>query len=211
MTFMAARFPSILDRDFRLRDRTGTVHVEVRPNEDPEELGHPLVAVGYAVDLFRGFPVVTATVSYRGYGARAWMGWVQVIDRRDDDGAVVSGVDLADLLGGATPMYTFGYLPTFSDFPANPDHPDGDWVAHAYLVAIPDVVRSRRIAPVLGVRWGYRLVSHRPVDLFAPTELHESDWEGHRALLEEEFPDWAFLGWQQTEPAALASDVRRSG
>jgi hypothetical protein len=184
-----------LDLPFRLRDRDGSVHVEVRPNDDPDDLGHPLVAVGYDVSTFRGFPVVEATIAYDGHGARAWMGWLQVIERHDDDGAIVAGVDVADLFAGGSPLYTFGHLPTFSDFPANPGHPDGDWVAHAFLVAVPDVVRSRRLAPVTGFRWGYRLVSRRPVELFAPTPLPPGSWQSHRALLESEFNDWTFLPW----------------
>ena len=195
MAAMAGEFPMMLDLDFDLRRRRGTVHVEVTPNDDPEDLGHPLVAIGYDVGLFRGFPVITATMSYDGTGPRAWMGWVQVIDRHDDEGTVVSSVDLAGLMGGDAPLYTFGYLPTLSDFPANPDHPDGDWVAHAFLVAVPDVVRSRVLAPVLGFRWGYRLESHRPVDLFAPTPLSSEEWESHRVLLESEYPTWTFLTW----------------
>src|SRR4051794_40570936 len=104
----------VLDLPFHLRARAGSVHVVVGSNEDPEELGHPLVAVGYDMELFRGYPVVVATVSYDGTGPRAWMGWLQVVERHDDDGTVVGSVDLADLLGGDTPFYTFGYLPTFS-------------------------------------------------------------------------------------------------
>lgn len=184
-----------LDLPFRLRDRAGEVHVAVGTNEDPEDLGHPLVAVGYDIDLFRGYPVVVATVSYDGSGPRAWMGWVQLVERYDDDGRVVGSVDLADLLGGDNPFYTFGYLPTFSDFPANPDHPDGDWVAHAFLVAVPDVIRTRVLEPVVGFRWGYRLQSHRPAAIFPPTPLQARDWEHHRERLESQFPTWRFLTW----------------
>jgi hypothetical protein len=181
-----------LDLTFRVRDRDGAVHVEVTPNDDPEDIGHPLVAIGYDRDVFRGFPVVTAEVSYDGRGVRAWMGWVQVIERHDDDGAVVAEVD-GPPWSERLPFYTFGYLPTFSDFPANPDHPDGDWVADAFLVVIPDVVRSRVLAPVVGFRWGYRLVGGRAVALFAPTEARAEKWEHHRALLGASYPDWSFL------------------
>ncbi len=52
---------------------------------DPDDEGHPLVAVGYERDAFLGFPVMTATVTYAGRGPRAVMGWVQVIERRDDN------------------------------------------------------------------------------------------------------------------------------
>jgi hypothetical protein len=182
----------VLDLPFRLRDRDGTVHVDIRANDDPEEVGHPLVAVGYDAQKFRNFPVMTATVDYDGIGFRAWMGWLQVIERHDDDGEVAQDVDIPPFLEGS-PLYTLGYLPTLADCPANPDHPDGDWVAHAFLVVIPDVVRSRRLWPVAGFRWGYRLVAGRPVERFAPTELARTAWDSHRPLLEAEYPGWTFL------------------
>ncbi len=191
---MSAFVPQTLDLPFRLRERDGSVHVEVSRNDDPADIGHPLVAVGYDVTAFRGFPVIEATIRYDGRGPRGWMGWVQVVERHDDDGSVLADVDVADLLGEHSPLYCFGYLPTFSDFPANPDHPDGDWVAHAFLVAVPDVVRSRALAPVVGFRWGYRLVSGSPVDLFAPTRLPLAAWDGHRDLLESGYPGWTYLG-----------------
>ena len=182
-----------LDLAFRLRERGGSVHVEVWPNDDPEDLGHGLVAVGYDVAAFRGFPIIEAHISYDGHGPRGWMGWLQVIERHDDDGHVVADVDVADLLGDACPLYTFGFRPTFSDFPANPDHPDGDWVAHTFLVAVPDVVRTRVLMPVVAFRWGYRLVGGRAVDLFEPSELPLGTWDHHRALLDREYPAWRFL------------------
>ncbi len=181
-----------LDIAFRLRDRYGTIHIEVNANEDPVEVGHPLVAIGYDVQKFHGFPVITASVTYDGIGVRAWMGWLQVIERHDDDGTVVSSVDVLPFLEGV-PLFTYGYLPTFSDFPANPDHPDGDWIAHTFLVAVPDVVRTRRLEPLAAFRWGYRLVDGHPVERFAPTELAIETWESHRSLLESEYPDWEFL------------------
>lgn len=187
-----------LDLPFRLRDRDGQVHVEIVPNTDPEDLGHPLVAVGYDRESFVGFPCITGAISYDGAGPRGWMGWVQVIERRDTDGTVSTGVDLAPVFAEGSPLYAFGYLPTFSDFPANPDHPDGDWIAETHLVAIPDVVRSAVLVPVVGFRWGYRLQDHRCVELFAPERLSPSAWDDRRAFLVDEHPTWRF------EPAGTA-------
>ncbi|MDX6309097.1 MAG: hypothetical protein QOI06_2143 [Nocardioidaceae bacterium] len=190
---MTPQHGATLDLRFSLRERAGSVHVEVWPNDDPEDLGHALVAVGYDVAAFRGFPVIEARISYDGHGPRGWMGWLQVIERHDDDGQVVADVDVAGLMGDESPLYTFGFLPTFCDFPANPDHPDGDWVAHTFLVAVPDVVRTRVLMPVVAFRWGYRLVGGRPVGLFAPAELPLGTWDHHRALLDREYPGWRFL------------------
>jgi hypothetical protein len=181
-----------LDLPFRLRDRDGGVHVELVPNTDPEDFGHPLVAIGYDEELFRGFPCVTGTIAYGGVGPRAWMGWVQVIERRDVVGEVALGVDLAPVFADGSPLYAFGYLPTFSDFPANPSHPDGDWVAETFLVAIPDVVRSSVLVPVTAFRWGYRLRDHRAVELFEPEALGLDAWDRRRTLLAGNHPDWTF-------------------
>lgn len=189
---MSASGPELgtLELPFRLRERAGVVRVEVVSNTDPEEIGHPLVAVGYDAAAFRGFPIVQADVAYEGSGALAWMGWLQVIVRTDDDGAVYPGVDVAGLFGDECPLYVFGFKPTFSDFPANPTHPDGNWVADAFLVAIPDVVRSRVLDLVAGFRWGYRLQAGRAVERFSPTPLGVADWNAHLPLLASEYPTW---------------------
>jgi hypothetical protein len=79
-----------------------------------------------------------------------------------------------------------------SDFPANPDHPDGDWVAETFLVAIPDVMRSSVLVPVAAFSWGYRLRNHRPVQLFPPEQLELSAWDARRDLLGSRHAEWTF-------------------
>ncbi len=68
------------------------------------------------------------------------MGWVQVITRSFDNDV---SVDALPFLADAGPLYAYGYLPTFFDAPANPDHPDGEWRADTFLVIAPDVMRTR--------------------------------------------------------------------
>jgi hypothetical protein len=189
---LARRLPAQLSLPFRLRDRSGVLRVEISANDDPRETGHGLVAPGYDLNLFMGFPVMTASVEYTGAGVRAWMGWVQVIERHDDVGGVIAELDRPPIFEGS-PLYAFGYLPILADAPANPDHPDGDWVADSFLVAIPDVVRSRQLFPVAGFEWGYRLVRGRPQALFQPAAIGFERWERHRPLLAVECPDWTFL------------------
>ena len=101
-------------------------------------------------------------------------------------------IDRAPVFADGSPLYAFGYLPTFSDFPANPDHPDGDWVAETFLVAIPDVVRSAVVVPVAAFSWGYRLRDHRVVEVFEPKQLERSAWDDRRALLHSSHPGWTF-------------------
>lgn len=190
---------------FVLRDRPGSIEVRVEPNRDPEDLGHSLAAVDYDRDGFLGFPCVEAFVHYEGTGPRAWMGWLQLVERIDDDGTVTVEVDSLPLFGDASPLYTFGYAPAFADFPANPHHPDGRWHAYAFLVAVPDIARSKVLEPVTGFHWGYRLLSGKPVELFEPTSLSPDKWNEMREFLATRYPSWSFLHAQAQPRTAHSS------
>jgi hypothetical protein len=90
------------------------------------------------------------------------------------------------------PLATFGYLPTMFDAPANPDHPDGEWLAETFLVMVPDIARSRRLVALTGFRWGYRLLSGRPTPLPA-SPIGPERWQANRPMLAEAYQDWSFL------------------
>ena len=62
-----------------------------------------------------GSETPTAHVEYDGTGPRAFMGWLQVVVRHDDDGTSTPDVDAVALLGEASPLYTFGYKPMSSN------------------------------------------------------------------------------------------------
>jgi hypothetical protein len=183
---------------FSCRGGTGSVQVHYGVTADPEEIGFGLVAVGYDPARFRGFPAVRAEVSFGQDGYRAVFGWVQIITRTTEPTSDAAGetevsVDLAPLLADQDcPLAFFGYLPTLFDAPANPDHPDGDWVAESFLVAVPDIARTRRLAPVTGFNWGYRLKSGRAQPLPAGPAGPQR-WLAHRAMLAERHPTWSFL------------------
>jgi len=177
---------------FALRGATGRVDVEVLPNTDPVRMGQPLVAIGFDEERFRGFPVVRASITYSGEGIRAAMGWIQVIRHIGADRVAEVAVDRFPLGPDDSPLYAYGYLPTFFDAPANPDHPDGVWQADTWLIAIPDVIRSRRVSPVTGFRWGYRLESGRP-SLRPLTRLALPDWRDLLPALRDEHRRWEFL------------------
>jgi hypothetical protein len=141
---------------------------------------------------FRGFPVVRASITYSGEGLRGAMGWIQVVRHIAADRVGEVAVDRFPLGPEDSPLYTYGYLPTFFDAPANPDHPDGVWQADTWLIAIPDVIRSRRVAPITGFRWGYNLESGRP-SLLPLTGLALTDWRDLLPALRDEHRRWAFL------------------
>lgn len=179
---------------FTCRNDAGTVYVHYGVASDPAALGFDLVATGFDKVRFAGFPVIRAEVSLGGAGYRAVVGWLQVISRSVAAGGELAvEVDLPPVLATAdSPLACFGYLPTFFDAPANPDHPDGDWIAETFLVAMPDIARTRRVAAVTGFRWGYRLAAGRPAPLpVAPVGARR--WEAHRPMLTRTYPNWTFL------------------
>ncbi len=178
---------------FTLRGHSGRFNVALSTNDDPVALGHPLVAANFDADAFKGFPVVLASVDYGGTGLLAWMGWVQVIRHLDAAGTEVAfEVDRFPLGPDDSPLYAYGYVPTFFDAPANPEHQDGVWQADTWLVAVPDVIRSRRLAPLAGFRWGYRLRGRRPA-LLPLESVGKNEWRGLLPRLREQAPRWEFL------------------
>jgi hypothetical protein len=96
------------------------------------------------------------------------------------------------VFGEVSPLYAFGYCPTFADYPANPHHPDRDWLADAFLTGIPDIARSRVLEPAAGFRWSYRLEAGRPTELFTPQRVGTDTWQHHRPTLRETYPTWDF-------------------
>jgi hypothetical protein len=171
---------------FETRGQRGLITVRVVPNEDPWASGHQLVVPDLNAEAFRGFPICTASLRYHGHGINAIMGWIQVVTSGSD-----VSVDLAPNLDATDPFYAYGYLPTFFDAPANPDHPDGTWRADTFLVVVPDVGRSRTVVPIAAFTWGYELRSGRPT-LLDVAAVPAKEWAGHRAVLEADHPAWSF-------------------
>jgi hypothetical protein len=101
-------------------------------------------------------------------------------------------VDLAPELAALDrPLCCAGYLPTFFDAPANPDHPDGDWVAETFLVVSPTGSEPKELTALVGFRWGYHLQSGSPTLL--PLELSTpADWSRCADVLRASYPSWSF-------------------
>jgi hypothetical protein len=179
---------------FTCRGDAGTVDVHYGVTTDPAALGFDLAATGFDNARFAGFPAIRAEVSLGGEGYRAVVGWLQVISRSvAASGELVVEVDLPPVLAAADwPLAGFGYLPTFFDAPANPDHPDGEWVAETFLVALPDIARTRRVGAVTGFGWGYRLAAATPAPL-PVVPVGPQRWEAHRPMLANAYPSWTFL------------------
>ena len=178
---------------FACRGDTGTVAVYYGVTADPVGVGFDLLGVDFEQSRFRGFPVIRAEVSFGGEAYRAEFGWLQLIRASTAANEADIEVDLPPMLAEAgCPLATFGYLPTMFDAPANPDHPDGEWLAETFLVMVPDIARSRRLVALTGFRWGYRLLSGRPTPLPA-SPIGPERWQANRPTLAEAYQDWSFL------------------
>lgn len=93
------------------------------------------------------------------------------------------------------PLFQFGYLPTFFDAPANPDHPDMRWLAEAFLVRLPDRHTATAVA---GFSWGYDLKGAVPAPLPAAS-VAADHWDAHLDVLRAEYPAWTFHPGCSTE------------
>jgi hypothetical protein len=173
---------------FQAHGYAGSVEVAYETEGYPDVIGFDLVAIGYDdPERFRGFPVMKASVSYEGTGYRGNFGWLQVIG--------CESVDVPPNLADTDcPYAAFGYLPSLYDAPANPDHPDGKWLAETFLVTAPDIARSKRLMAVAGFRWGYELTDGRPTSL-RPAAIGADRWNAVRKVLGAQYPGWAFLDW----------------
>ena len=173
---------------FRAHGHDGHIQLTYETEGDPETIGSALVgAANFDPATFRGFPTMMVSVDYEGSGYRGTFGWIQVINCRD--------VDLPPFLADVdSPFCAFGHLPSFFDAPANPEHPDGPWVAETFLVASPDIARTRRLTPLVGFQWGYELTGGRAI-AFLPSEIGPARWNAVRELLRTQFDSWTFLEW----------------
>lgn len=99
-----------------------------------------------------------------------------------------SGMDPHSLSPG--PFYVFGYLPTFADAPANPDHHDLDRVAGAFLVTV-EHLRDTRLRPVVVFRSGYRRPAGNQSELIAPTPAGIQQWSALGTEIHRQYPDWS--------------------
>jgi hypothetical protein len=180
----------ILDIAFQLRERSGSVSVSMRPNDAPGEAGHDLLDATLDPAVVAGFPIITAVLDYIGYGPRAWCGWLQVLHVERAGKPTEHIVDAINVMGSDSPLYCFGYLPTFADAPASPGHSDMDWRADTFLVAIPGIIGASALQRVCGFRWGYDLRNGKPQRLRSPTVTGTAEWDYCRPTLTAAHPGW---------------------
>ncbi len=74
----------------------------------------------------------------------------------------------------------------------NPPRTDETWTAYTFLTFCPDIGRTRHVAALLGVRWGYVLKSGKPT--LQPVEVVDATaWDKVLPSLKKAYPDWYFI------------------
>ncbi len=195
VTAAKAGFSQHLTLPFRLRGAEGRVNVEYGTNHDPSRWGFDLLGLPFDLKAFEGFPVFDASVDYPTPGYRAVMGWVQLVTVTDTKtGVTDTTVDQLPLFRDLeVPFMAFGAPATAFDAPGpNPPRTHETWTAWTFLTICPDVGRTKRLVPVLAVRWGHVLVEGKatPVPVEAVSLEH---WDRLAPVLRERFPSWQFL------------------
>lgn len=186
---------------FRLRGRPGRVMVRYGLNEDPVQWGYSLLGLDSLVEVSRGFPVVQTEVHHDAQGYGALLAWIQVVHMTDlGTGESSTLVDIAPQLAGLDlPYLCFGVMPTMFDAPSTTTR-DMDWNADAFLVVSPDGLMTRRVRPLCGFSWGYRVRDGDPTAVDVQ-ELDGVAWRRDREFLAKQHSSWTFE--EQTDGTAF--------
>lgn len=110
---------STLTLPFHTRGRDGHLRIAVHANTDPYATGHHQIAKNFDAERFKGFPVLTASVSFPAEEPAGGLGWVQLIRHLQRGEVIDEEIDTNPLLTGS-PLYVEGYHPTFADAPSKP-------------------------------------------------------------------------------------------
>jgi len=186
-----------LELPFALRGCHGIVRASCVVNRDPKRMGYQHLDLPFdGVATARGFPALTAHVSFDGRGYTAIMGWIQVVrisaDPSDDRDAYL--LDLPPMFGDvAAPFLGFGPNPSLFDAPSMVrKHGRLKWIAHSFLCASPGVLMKSVVSALVGFSWGYELRGDGKPHLLAPRKLVAADWNRHLPLLRGRCPGWRF-------------------
>ncbi len=186
-----------MEMEFVLRDQHGRIDVTTEPNSDPSSLGCDLLVPGLGPEYFLGFPVCTATVTYRGVGYRALFGWLQLVRSTDNaSGGAAYEIDPVALYQDLpTPFCWFGITPTLFDAPFRFKDRQLEWDAHSVLCFVPSAAIGREVKAIAAFAWGFD-VRDGDVRLRDPRPLVVDDWDQHVGYLSDRFPEWQFAsGW----------------
>jgi len=190
--------------------RSGELEVHYRALRDPIDAGFDVIPnLSFDIRLAIGYPEMTARiVKYAGGGARALLGWIQVVTNERMSKTDVVGPQrittticdiLPSMMDARTPFMFFGELPQVYDAPCRNlgDSAELKWYADTFLTNVPIRSRLEPIDCLAAFRWGYiedatsRL---QPVELLPLTVEGQETWRMHQPFLQREYPDWRFQG-----------------
>jgi hypothetical protein len=175
--------------DFEWREVRGTVQIDCRANDAPDELGCDPGAAG--------LPACNATVSFPHFGYRSMLGWVQLVCSSDNatNGAVFE-IDPFVLFGDApSPYCWYGLNPTLFDGPSRSSRDDLAWEAHSFLATTPleevMALQPRRVVPLVGFSWGFD-ISNGQTEIRPVRQLSLEQWNAHTNVLRANYQLWNF-------------------
>jgi hypothetical protein len=181
---------------FERADRAGVVRVFYGVTRRPADSGFEALR-GWATEdrAGVGFPTVKCEVesSRPGYGSS--FGWIQWVSQAFPGSPNKVGVvdRFPALRNHRIPFAAMGYSPTFFDAPAFNSLPAVDWRAALFLCSLPMMSPREPIAPLVGLRWGYRITKGGTAPTPYPLEPATGpDWRRVRAELVPRFPGWRF-------------------
>jgi hypothetical protein len=179
---------------FQLRGLDGEAKVEYGVNDDPAHWGFGESVLGEALppSMALGFPVMQASVTYKGVGYGAYMGWIQVVRYEvHDKNEQVIVFDVPPQINDTdVPYFAFGVRPAIFDAPGFMER-EVTWDADTFLMYSPDGVLSRTINAITGFKWGYRVRSGE-VEVLPLTLAQELDWSRDLPDLQGRYPRWEF-------------------
>jgi len=155
-----------------------------------------------------GFPTVKASVASDRPGYLATFGWLQWVTQQYPGGRSVRLVDRPpSLLDRDLPFASLGYEPTFFDAPAYNRLPAVDWEATLFLTTLPLLSREEPVAPLAGVRWGYRIPRAGAAPIPKPlTRATAGDWRRVRLEVGERHRRWRFAASYLAPPPDRPTD-----
>jgi len=192
---------------FCLNDKKGIVEVCYEKNNSVHKSGFDLLSgLNFNAEMCIGYPTMRASIkSYEGTGYYTACAWIQIITDRffslvkdTSPKEIVSEVDVSNnMRKREVPFFSYGYPAEIYDAPCNNlgKYARLEWIADTFLVTLPSRMNNDIISYLVGFRWGYEeseIETNRHVKIL-PLEVTDSTvWNGHLAMLRDNFPNWNF-------------------
>ncbi len=185
---------------FTLHSFSGSVEARLSENKDPKKWGYnTLFKNSKSLEEIKTFPVCTATIDFKGEGYNSMMGWVQIVTytKSGDKNPTVIVDHPPQSEDSNSPFLFWGSLPALFDAPSmltgeNKRMPSANWRADSFLVATPDALMSKVIAPIASFSWGFQTDKIGKVTISELQNTKLETWNQYLHLLKEKYSKWDF-------------------